>query len=151
MLIKDLLTGTIRKYGKSSHDSLRISTDGRTLSYENLQNGDGSRYGDYRFVVDEEGKIPAEEEELMAYGGDAYFNIGGFSENFTKDCAEYLTALIARDFEAQGISKPSSFWETVEYAFRTGYASYIERVLQDTLMNKETDNENQDPEPDRDN
>ena len=36
--------------------------------------------GDYRFVVDEVGKVPAEDETLMRYGADAYFNIGGFKE-----------------------------------------------------------------------
>lgn len=68
MYIKDLLTGKIRKYGTDRHDSLLISEDGRTLEYQNLQNGDGSRYGDYRFT-DEKGII----HEI-----DNYFNIGGF-------------------------------------------------------------------------
>lgn len=75
--IKDLTTGEIRQYGTSGHDSLRISDDGRYLSYENLQNGDGSLYGDYRFVVDDNGKIPADDEVLARYGADAYFEIGG--------------------------------------------------------------------------
>ena len=78
MYIKDLQTGKIRLYGTNPHDSLRISGDGRTLSYENLQNGDGSRYGDYRFVTDEEGNIPEEDVVCIRYGGDAYFNIGGW-------------------------------------------------------------------------
>ena len=77
MYIKDLQTGKIRKYGTSVHDSLVISPDGRTLSYCNLQNGDGSKFGDYRFC-DEEGYIPSEDETLKNYGADAYFNIGGF-------------------------------------------------------------------------
>ena len=68
MYIKDLQTGKIRKYGTDRHDSLLISEDGRTLEYKNLQNGDGSRYGDYRFT-DEKGII----HEI-----DNYFNIGGF-------------------------------------------------------------------------
>lgn len=76
MWIKDLLTGDVREYGTNCHDSLRISDDGRTLSYENLQNGDGSM-GDYRFVT-EHGVIPQEDKEYLKYGADAYFNIGGF-------------------------------------------------------------------------
>lgn len=76
MYIKDLQTGKVRKYGADRHDSLVISEDGRTLSYYNLQNGDGSRYGDYRFC-DEEGKIPAETE---CNYGEEYFNIGGWGE-----------------------------------------------------------------------
>ena len=79
MWIKDLLTGDVRKYGTNCHDSLRISDDGRTLSYENLQNGDGSM-GDYRFVTDENGNIPSEDKTLRRYGADAYFNIGGFDK-----------------------------------------------------------------------
>lgn len=77
MYIKNLQTGTVRPYGTNQHDSLRVSTDGKTLSYENLQNGDGSRYGDYRFC-DNEGKTPEEDEVLIKHGADAYFNIGGF-------------------------------------------------------------------------
>lgn len=79
MWIKDMLTGKIRKYGTNHHDALIISEDGRYLVYENLQNGDGSM-GDYRFVTDEDGNIPSEDETLMRYGADAYFNIGGFDK-----------------------------------------------------------------------
>lgn len=76
----------IRRYGSNCHDSLMISSDGRTLSYYNLQNGDGSKYGDYRFC-DEEGKTPEEDLDLIKYGADAYFNIGGF---ISKDEEEIL-------------------------------------------------------------
>ena len=38
MLIKDMQTGSIHEYGTNCHDSLRISDDGKTLSYYNLQN-----------------------------------------------------------------------------------------------------------------
>lgn len=79
MWIKDLQTGTVREYGKNCHDSLRISGDGRTLTYYNLQNGDGSGYGDFRFVVDPEGHTPDEDETLIKYGADVYFNIGGWN------------------------------------------------------------------------
>ena len=78
MYIKDLTNGTVRRYGTNVHDSLQISDDGRTLSYENLQNGDGSRYGDYRFC-DSDGQVPEEDEVLVKHGANAYFNIGGFS------------------------------------------------------------------------
>ena len=79
MYIKDMTNGKVRKYGADHHDSLRISNDGRTLSYEHLQNGDCSRYGGYRFC-DEDGMIPEEDEVLMMHGADAYFNIGGFDK-----------------------------------------------------------------------
>ena len=78
MYIKDLTDGSVREYGTNQHDALMISEDGRTLSYENLQNSDGSRYGEYRFC-DENGLTPEEDEVLMQHGADAYFNIGGFS------------------------------------------------------------------------
>lgn len=80
MYIKDMETGEVRKYGLDCHDSLMISNDGRTLSYYNLQNGDGSAYGEYRFVVDEEGHTPEEDDVLIRHGADAYFNIGGFQK-----------------------------------------------------------------------
>ena len=76
MYIKDLVTGEVHEYGQNCHDSLRISQDGTYLTYANLQNGDGSLYGEYRFVIDEEGHTPAECD--CAY--DAYFNIGGFDK-----------------------------------------------------------------------
>ena len=50
MIIKDLRTGQEHQYGSNQHDALIVSEDGRTLSFYNLQNGDGSRFGDYRFI-----------------------------------------------------------------------------------------------------
>lgn len=80
MWIKDLQGNVIREYGTDCHDSLKISDDGRTLSYYNLQCGDGSKYGDYRFVIDENGAVPQDDFELIKYGADAYANIGGFKD-----------------------------------------------------------------------
>jgi hypothetical protein len=77
MLIKDTQGEIIRKYGEDCHDSLAISSDGRTLSYYNLQNGDGSRYGDYRFVM-EDGEVPLQSNTPDAIHAECYFNIGGF-------------------------------------------------------------------------
>ncbi len=76
MYIKDLQTDNVRLYGESHHDSLAVSEDGRTLSYINQQNGDGSRYGDYRFC-DEKGRVP---EDIKSEYNDIYFNIGGWQE-----------------------------------------------------------------------
>ena len=84
MYIKDLMTGEVRLYGTNHHDALEVSSDGRTLSYENLQNGEGSRYGDYRFC-DKDGKTPEEDEDLIKHGADAYFNIGGFFPHEDED------------------------------------------------------------------
>lgn len=64
MIIKDMSTGHAHEYGTNPHDSLIVSEDGRSLAYYNLQNGDGSRFGDYRFVGDDQ---------------EGYWNIGGVS------------------------------------------------------------------------
>lgn len=77
MLIKDLETGSVREYGKDCHDSLAISPDGRSLSYYNLQCGEGSRYGCYRFVM-EDGEVPDDSQTPDAIHAQCYFNIGGF-------------------------------------------------------------------------
>ena len=76
MKIKDLYNGRIHEYGSNQHDSLVISDDGRTLTYYNLQNGDGSDWGDYRFVPD------MEVEET----GEKYWNIGGIKRERTEEC-----------------------------------------------------------------
>ncbi len=80
MKILDIATGNIHEYGSNRHDSLRISGDGRTLTYYNLQCGEGSKYGDFRFVMDD-GKIPIESETEEAEYGDYFFNIGGFDSD----------------------------------------------------------------------
>lgn len=75
--IKDLTNGTVRDYGDDHHDSLSISQDGRYLTYYNLQNGDGSRFGEYRFVMDDE-EVPEDSTTAEAMNGCCYFNVGGF-------------------------------------------------------------------------
>lgn len=75
MFIRDNETNRVRAYGINPHDSLVISQDGSTLSYYNLQNGDGSIGGGYSFT-DEDGNIPKEVENLE---GLPFFNIGGFN------------------------------------------------------------------------
>ena len=84
MYIKDLQTGEVRLYGTNHHDALCVSDYGRFLTYKNLQNGEGSEYGDYRFC-NEKGQTPAEDEDLIKHGADAYFNIGGFFPHENED------------------------------------------------------------------
>lgn len=79
MKILDTETGRIHEYGTNGHDSLAVSQDGRTLSYYNLQCGDGSKYGAYLFVCDDD-KIPAESQTPDAIHCEVYFNIGGWRE-----------------------------------------------------------------------
>lgn len=97
MYILDLTTNKVHKYGTDVHDSLIKTPDGRCLEYYNLQNGEGSRYGDYRFVekYDDEFLVPdelADETGIPEYIHGCYFNIGGFyvpditiKEKFKKD------------------------------------------------------------------
>lgn len=76
LYVKDLQTGKVRLYGTNSHDSLHISEDGTCLSYENLQNGDGSLYGEYRLCDNPEGLLP-EENECIEARFMTYADIGG--------------------------------------------------------------------------
>lgn len=85
MKILDTQTGDIQEYGADGHDSLRVSQDGRTLSYYNLQNGDGSAHGDYRFVCDDN-KVPAESETADAIHAQVFFNIGGWHKRPQGEC-----------------------------------------------------------------
>ena len=52
IFIQDMESGRVFKYGKNCHDRLVISEDGRSLHYANLQNGDGSKFGNYRFYYE---------------------------------------------------------------------------------------------------
>lgn len=61
--IQDLQSGRVFEYGKNCHDRLVISEDGRSLHYENLQDGDGSNCGDYRFFY-EKPKIETEMDKM---------------------------------------------------------------------------------------
>lgn len=80
MKILDTQTGAIHEYGTDGHDSLYVSRDGRYLTYYNLQNGDGSGVGDYRFVCDDN-KVPEQSETAEAIHADVYFNIGGWHKS----------------------------------------------------------------------
>ena len=52
LYIQDVVSGRVFEYGKNCHDKLLISEDGRYLYYENMQNSDGSKVGDYRFYYE---------------------------------------------------------------------------------------------------
>lgn len=79
MKILDTQSGRVHEYGTDCHDSLYVSNDGRYLTYYNLQNGDGSGVGDYRFVCDDE-LVPAESQTADAIHAEVYFNIGGWKK-----------------------------------------------------------------------
>lgn len=137
MKIKDLTTGQIFEYGSNTHHSLRISDGGRMLSFENLQNGDGSQYGDYRFIDDNEEKIPDEIES--EYGCDCYFNIGGFDNKGSKHTDEYIKGYnkgtIDRADEIQrvreyGYNKAiDEFAEKMKTNSKLGYIGYLDKVI----------------------
>ena len=52
LYVQDIVSGRVFEYGKNCHDKLLISKDGRSLTYYNLQCGDGSCVGDYRFFYE---------------------------------------------------------------------------------------------------
>ena len=52
LYIQDINSGRVFEYGANCHHRLVISEDCRTLSFYNLQNGDGSSVGDYRFYYE---------------------------------------------------------------------------------------------------
>lgn len=66
LYIQDINSGRVFEYGKNCHDKLLISEDGRCLTYYNLQDGDGSCVGNYRFYY-EKPKIETEEDKRYAY------------------------------------------------------------------------------------
>lgn len=71
LYIQDINSGRVFEYGKNCHDKLLISEDGRCLTYYNLQDGDGSCVGDYRFYY-EKPIIETEEEKRYAYDIDEW-------------------------------------------------------------------------------
>ncbi len=68
LYIKDRYDGSVRRYGESQHDSLRVVNG--VLTYENLQNGDGSPYG-YCFC-NEDGS----EDWIDNFPAEEYLHIG---------------------------------------------------------------------------
>ena len=68
LFIRDF-DGSTRPFGSDKHDRLLLGMDGRTLSYFNMQNGDGSRYGDYRLCL-ADGMIPDEDSSMVYYEGE---------------------------------------------------------------------------------
>lgn len=87
MKIRDNETGEVFEYGTNIHHALMISANGGCLTFENLQNGDGSLEsgnGGYSFVLDD-GKTPEESTSPDAVNGGTYANIGGFHGDTTKN------------------------------------------------------------------
>lgn len=87
MKIRDNETGEVFEYGINIHHALKISENGGCLTFENLQNGDGSLQsgdGGYSFVLDD-GKTPKESISPDAVNGVTYANIGGFHGDNTKN------------------------------------------------------------------
>lgn len=112
MKIRDNKTGEIFNYGSDGHHALSISKNGGFLTFENLQNGDGSLEngcGGYSFVLDD-GKTPEESDSKEAMYGATYANIGGFNidtlENILQeiegeiaeiiDCSDSKSRMLAR-------------------------------------------------------
>lgn len=93
MKIRDNETGEIFEYGTNIHHALRISKNGGCLTFENLQNGDGSlKSGDggYSFVLND-GKTPEESSSPDSMYGATYANIGGFHEHLSRENGREIT------------------------------------------------------------
>lgn len=91
--IRDNETGEIFEYGTNIHHALRISKNGGCLTFENLQNGDGSSKsgdGGYSFVLND-GKTPEESSSPDSMYGATYANIGGFHEHLSRENAPEIT------------------------------------------------------------
>lgn len=155
MDILDLQTGQIHEYGTNGHDSLYVSEDGRCLTYYNLQNGDGSGVGDYRFVCDD-GKVPGESETADARHCEVYFNIGGWyeprwtptSEMLPEKYDSYLVMWRRRDgehpdglfYEICEYSPDEDEWERIEQAGEAGAEIVAWMPLPERYEPKEEEN-----------
>lgn len=73
--VKDMMTNRFHEVGTDRHDSLLIVDGG--LQYYNLQCGEGTQFGSYKFC-DENGNVEFDDAE-----GECYYHIG-FSEDFKK-------------------------------------------------------------------
>ena len=114
MKILDTTNGNIHEYGSNPHDSLEISQDGCALHYYNLQCGDGSKFGTYRFVM-EDGKIPAESQTEDARYAECYFNIGGFGNSEDKPAWQRVLEECIREDQ-----RPHGEWVEVKRYNRKG-------------------------------
>lgn len=97
MKIRDNQTGKVFEYGSNKHHALHISENGGCLTFENLENGDGSLEtgdGGYSFVLDD-GKTPEESSSPESRYGATYANIGGLYSPNVKDMLTEISDLIA--------------------------------------------------------
>lgn len=76
LFVKDVDNGYVHEYGSDPHDSLIL--DGGALYYYNLQNGEGTKYGGYKWV-DENGNDIEEDD------GEKYYHIGFTSDEFKEE------------------------------------------------------------------
>lgn len=108
--IQDLQSGRVFEYGKNCHDRLVISEDGRSLHYENLQNGDGSCCGDYRFYY-EKPKIGTEMDKMHEWDLDHYSrNVENKSLN---KLAEFENFIEEQGFESlEELKKCFEIWNS---------------------------------------
>lgn len=128
MKLKDLTTGKVFKYGSDKHHALVISGDGNTLTFEHLQNGDGSgEYGIYRFVDDDDETIPCETEQFSKYGADSYFNIGGFANARAKVIDE------AMEEAAKAICVGCGYLDGVKCTYKGSNCSVSKPMLESVI------------------
>lgn len=121
MKIRDNETGEVFEYGTNIHHALRISKNGGCLTFENLQNGDGSlKSGDggYSFVLND-GKTPEESSSPDSMYGATYANIGGFHEHLSRENAPEITRS----------SRDNDVWIPVEERMPEEYGEYLVTIV----------------------
>lgn len=91
--VKDMLTNHFHEVGSDRHDSLLIVNGG--LQYYNLQCGEGTEFGDYKFC-DKNGNTDFDDAE-----GECYYHIGfseeKFKEQYEKDMEKLKKLIIGED------------------------------------------------------
>mgnify|MGYP003299682489 CR=1 FL=1 len=104
IFILDMESGNVFEYGKNCHDRLVVSGDGRSLHYANLQNGDGSRVGSYRFYY-EKPVIETEMDKVHEFEIDYYarhLNNKSLQENQAlKDRWQKLKEFVAHQYKEE--------------------------------------------------
>lgn len=132
--IKDLATKKIHKYGSDCHDSLTLSDNGTSLHYYNLQNGDGSRFGDYKnpfsggyVFSDEKGRVPEEICDPNEYENSLYGGIGRVSpiDAITKEIIDMRETLVKA---SENPNEPSEIKDKLN-SHRAGEIAGYDRVL----------------------
>lgn len=110
--IKDCSTGDVHEYGTDRHDSLILRDDG-SLEYYNYQNGDGSKYGAYKFCLSDGSKPSDEFDNTIDLGGELTGVDCWKCKNFPEWCNFCKRYRVRRDLYAEDEEAVKAFQEQV--------------------------------------